>query len=89
MSDQEMRFFMFVLMTVLGGPALALAYRLPHSRRAFEKRKAMFAEGRLKRDPQTEMLGPHRSFLRNMLGGFVLFAVLSTAMTAGMRLTGN
>lgn len=86
MSDQEIGLVMVLMMVALGGPAMALAYRLPRARRTFEKRKAMFVAGRLKRDPEQEPMGPHRSFLRNMIGGFVLFAVISGAMLAGVRL---
>lgn len=64
-----------ILMGVLGGPALAWATRQKGSVAAFEKRKAKFAAGE-GRDPEKDMIGPHRSFGHNaLIFGVVFFAI--------------
>lgn len=88
MSQQEMMLIFPLLMLLFGGPVLALVMKAPFARKTFEKRKTQFAQGKLKRDPGRDLVGAHRSFLRNMLVGGVMFGFLGLAIMAGMRLAG-
>lgn len=69
-----------LLVALFAGPAFALMFKTPMARKTFETRKARFAEGRLKKDPQTDMIGPHRPFLRNWLLASLIFGVMTGAV---------
>lgn len=75
----------FVLLIALfAGPAFALMFKTPMARKTFETRKARFAEGRLKKDPETDLIGPHRPLWRNWLLASLIFGVVAAAIMAGL-----
>lgn len=73
-----------LLIALFAGPAFALMFKTPMARKTFETRKARFAEGRLKKDPETDLIGPHRPFWRNWLLASLIFGVITGAILAGM-----
>lgn len=84
MGESTMAVAFVGLMAVLAGPVFALVFRLPAARATFAKKQAQFAKGQRKRDPLTEAMGPHRSFLRNWLVASLIFAVFGAAAVAGV-----
>ncbi|WP_199258512.1 hypothetical protein [Paracoccus binzhouensis] len=79
----------FVLLVALfAGPAFALMFKTPMARATFDKRRARFAEGKLKKDPQTDLIGPHRPFWRNWLLASLIFGVVTAAVMAGLARLG-
>lgn len=73
--------FLIIGMGLFGGLALALWFNSQMGKDTFEKRKAGFAEGRIKKDPMTEPMGPHHSFGRNFVVGMAIFAFLGLIFT--------
>ncbi|WP_114520942.1 hypothetical protein [Altererythrobacter sp. ZODW24] len=77
-----MALFMGILMGLLGGPAMAWAYKQPKAVAAFEKRKEKFAQGQGK-NPESDPMGPHKTSKQNMIGGGILFFVVGLAAGIG------
>lgn len=71
-----------LLIALFAGPVFALMFKTPMARKTFETRKARFAEGRLTKDPQTDLIGPHRPFWRNCLLASAIFGVMTAAIMA-------
>ena len=82
MGGAGMNMTFVLLVTLLAGPVYALMVRTPMARAGFNKRKARFAEGRSKKDPETELIGPHRPFWRNWLLASLLFGGMTAAIMA-------
>lgn len=76
---------MAIFMAIIGGPLLAWVFTQPFGRKAFDKRKVAFAElgGR---DPEQDIVGPHRSFTHNLVAGALLMGAIGAAATIGARL---
>ncbi|MFC3570407.1 hypothetical protein [Paracoccus simplex] len=77
-----------LLVTLFAGPAFALMFKTRMARTTFEKRRARFAEGRLKKDPQTDPIGPHRPFWQNWLLASLIFGTVTAAVLAGLARLG-
>ncbi|MDP0927638.1 hypothetical protein Q0601_10675 [Paracoccus onubensis] len=66
---------MALIMGLLGGPAIALVFRMQHLQAAHQKRKEDFMAGK-GRDPDTAPFGPHKSFTQNAILFGLIFAAI-------------
>ena len=73
-----------LLMALFAGPIFALMFKTSVARKTFETRQARFAEGRLKKDPGTDLIGPHCPFWRNWLIASLIFGAMTGAIMAGL-----
>ena len=73
-----------LLVALFAGPVFALMFKTRAAQKTFDTRRAGFAEGRLKKDPQTDLIGPHRPFWRNWLIASLIFGVVTAAIMAGL-----
>ncbi|WP_432201346.1 hypothetical protein ACRAQ7_03875 [Erythrobacter sp. W53] len=77
--------FYALFMGIMGAIALPWMFQQEFSKKAFEKRKAAFAEGKGK-DPEKDFVGPHKTFKQNALPcGAIFFAVgLGVSIATGL-----
>ena len=68
-----------LIMALIGGPAMAWATQQKGSLKSFEKRKQAFAEGKGK-DPEADMIGPHKGFGHNAKIFGVMFGLIGFAI---------
>lgn len=74
-----------LIMGILGAILLPLGFKMGFSKRAFEKRKAKFAEGKGK-DPEKDFIGPHKPAFHNaIIGGGIFYAIgFGASLGAGL-----
>lgn len=68
---------MAVIMGLLGGPAIAMAFRMPNPRSGHRKRKEAFLAGKGS-DPDAAPFGPHKSFKHNAIIFGLIFAAIGS-----------
>lgn len=78
--------FSFLLFFLVGGLGLASAFTTNASKAAFERRKLKFAEGRGK-NPEMDIVGPHKSFKHNMIKGGSIMGVIGISIAIVSQLT--
>lgn len=84
MGDPALAVIFALLVAIFAGPVFALMFRIPAARKTHEAKKAQFSQGLRRKDPDTELMGPHRSFLRNWLVASGICGAFAAAILAAM-----
>ncbi len=64
-----------LIMGLLGGPAIAMAFRMPNPQAGYRKRKEAFLAGEGS-DPDAAPFGPHKSFKQNAIVFGLIFGAI-------------